>query len=88
MKLNVKKFQVGGELPAEEMPQESMPQEAPAQEQQAAEMVEQIVMQIAQQLQDPNLIMAVGQGLMEIAQQQAAPAEPQFRRKGGKIYFA
>lgn len=91
----VKKFQMGGEMPAEGAPEEGAPVEqapeaAPAEG--GEDPLMQLVQMAAQALQsnDPNLAMQVCQGLIQLVQQAqgGAPAEPETQpvfRKGGVL---
>lgn len=97
MKLNKKTIsflQEGGPVAPEEAaapaPAESAPVEgsAPSPEEQLQGMGLQLADMLLQQIGDPQAALVVLQIAAEAIQQQAAPAEPQFRRKGGKIYFA
>lgn len=91
MKLNIKKFQEGGPMGPEEqaapMPAEQAapaPAEAPAAggpEQQVMQMAQQI----AQQIGDPQIIMMLGNALIQIAQGAAQQAQPAYQMRGGKL---
>ena len=84
MKL-VKKFQQGG--PVEAVPAEAMPQEAPAQggaEEQMAQLAQQLVEMLLQQIGDPQAVMMVLQMAMEMLQGAAEQSQPVFK-KGGKL---
>ena len=85
--MKIKAYQEGGQVPA---------QGAPAQggaEEQLAQLAQQLVEMLMQQIGDPNAVMAVLQMAMEMLQQAAsqqpvgaAPEEGQaFMRKGGVI---
>lgn len=82
MKINIKKFQEGGEISAD--PQSG----APAPEQGAQDPLMQLVQMAAQalQAQDPNMAFQVCQALVQLAQGGggAPEGQPVFR-KGGKI---
>lgn len=87
--------QEGATMPAPEeaaapAPAEGAPVEggAPSPEEQLQGMGMQLADMLLQQIGDPQAALMVLQIAAEAIQQQAAPAEPQFRRKGGKIYFA
>ena len=67
--------------PAAEAPTES----APSPEEQLQGMAMELAQMLLQNLGDPQAALAVLQMAAEAIQQQAAPAEPQFRRRGGKI---
>lgn len=108
--MRLKKFQMGGPMPAEGMPAEGMPMEAGAEagamagaeagamagEAAGGDPVMQLVEMAMQALeaQDPQLAMAVCDGLIQLAQggpsapggePGAAPEEPVMMRKGGKM---
>lgn len=59
---------------------------APSPEEQLQGMGLQLADMLLQQIGDPQAALMVLQIAAEAIQQQAAPAEPQFRRQGGKIY--
>lgn len=59
---------------------------APSPEEQLQGMAMELAQMLLQNLGDPQAALAVLQMAAEAIQQQAAPAEPQFRRQGGKIY--
>ena len=91
--MRIKKFQEGGMVPAEE----GAPQEAPVQgggaEEQLAQLAQQLLEMLLQQLGDPQAVMMVLQMAAEMLQQAAsqqpvgAPQENTgFMRRGGKIY--
>lgn len=87
MKL-VKKFQQGG--PVEAAPAEAMPQEAPmgpeqgGAEEQMAQLAQQLVEMLLQQIGDPQAVMMVLQMAMEMLQGAAEQSQPVFK-KGGKL---
>ena len=92
MKINVRKFQEGGPMPAEEAPMEQAPAEGGAP---AGGSPEDALMQMAQlamqalQNQDCQAAMAVCQAFVEMIQAQqggggAAPEEPVYRA-GGRL---
>lgn len=58
---------------------------APSPEEQLQGMAMQLADMLLQQIGDPQAALMVLQMAAEAIQQQAAPAEPQFRRRGGKI---
>lgn len=93
MKLNIKKFQDGGAMAPEEQAGAPMPEGAPAPEQAPApaqggpeQQVQQMAMQIAQQIGDPQIIMMLAEALMQIAQGAAQQAQPAYQMRGGKMY--
>lgn len=80
--MRIKKFQEGGEAPmGEPMPQEQQPNEEQVM-QQIAQMAGEIIQQLG-----PEAAAMLAQAIMEMLQggNQAAPAEQQFMRKGGKL---
>ena len=87
--MKLRKYQMGGPAPA---PAEGAPVEggAPAQggaEEQMAQVAEQLLQMLLQELGDPNAVAAVLQMAMEMLQQAAGGAEqgqPVFK-KGGKM---
>ena len=89
--MKLRKYQMGGPAP-EAAPAEGVPVEggAPAQggaEEQMAQVAEQLVQMLLQELGDPNAVAAVLQMAMEMLQQAAGGAEqgqPVFK-KGGKM---
>lgn len=86
MKL-VKKFQQGGPVeaaPAEEVPMEGAPMEQGGAEEQMAQLAQQLVEMLLQQMGDPNAVMMVLQMAMEMLQGAAQQSQPVFR-KGGKL---
>lgn len=81
--------QEGAPVPA---PEEAAPaaegaptEGAPSPEEQLQGMAMELAQMLLQNLGDPQAALAVLQMAAEAIQQQAAPAEPQFRRRGGKI---
>lgn len=86
MKL-VKKFQQGGPVeaaPAEEVPMDGAPMEQGGAEEQMAQLAQQLVEMLLQQIGDPNAVMMVLQMAMEMLQSAAQQSQPVFR-KGGKL---
>lgn len=86
MKL-VKKFQQGGPVeaaPAEEVPVEGAPMEQGGAEEQMAQLAQQLVEMLLQQIGDPNAVMMILQMAMEMLQGAAQQSQPVFR-KGGKL---
>lgn len=86
MKL-VKKFQQGGPVeaaPAEEVPMEGAPMEQGSAEEQMAQLAQQLVEMLLQQIGDPNAVMMILQMAMEMLQGAAQQSQPVFR-KGGKL---
>lgn len=86
MKL-VKKFQQGGPVeaaPAEEVPMEGAPMEQGGAEEQMAQLAQQLVEMLLQQIGDPNAVMMVLQMAMEMLQGAAEQSQPVFK-KGGKL---
>ena len=87
MKL-VKKFQQGG--PVEATPAEAMPQEAPmgpeqgGAEEQMAQLAQQLLEMLLQQVGDPQAVMMILQMCMEMLQGAAEQQQPVFK-KGGKL---
>ena len=89
--MKIKAYQEGGAMPAE-----APVQEAPAQgggmEEQLAQLAQQLVQMLLQQLGDPQAVMMVLQMAAEMLQQAAQPVggAPEggqaFMRKGGKLY--
>ena len=93
MKLNKKVLfaQQGAEMPAapeeaQAAPVQETPAEAaPSPEEQLQALAIELANTLLQQIGDPQAALMVLQMAAEAIQQQAAPAEPQFRRRGGKI---
>ena len=91
MKL-VKKFQQGGPVeaaPAEAMPQEAhmeggAPMEQSGAEEQMAQLAQQLLEMLLQQVGDPQAVMMILQMCMEMLQSAAQQQQPVFR-KGGKL---
>lgn len=91
MKL-VKKFQQGGPVeavPADGAPVEAAPveggaPEAAGAEEQMAQLAQQLLEMLLQQVGDPNAVMMILQMCMEMLQSAAQQAQPVFRR-GGKL---
>ena len=90
--MQIKKFQEGGPMPAEAPVEQGAPAQGGAEEQ-LAQLAQQLVEMLLQQIGDPQAVMMVLQMAAEMLQgaaQQpvgAAPAEGQaFMRKGGKLY--
>lgn len=88
--MKLRKYQMGGPAP-EAAPAEGAPVEggAPAQggaEEQMAQVAEQLLQMLLQELGDPNAVAAVLQMAMEMLQQaaDAQQGQPVFK-KGGKI---
>ena len=86
---SIKKLQEGGPMPA--APEQGAPAQGGAEEQ-LAQLAQQLVQMLLQQIGDPQAVMAVLQMAMEMLQQAAqgpvgaAPEEGQaFMRKGGKL---
>lgn len=88
--MKLRKYQMGGPAPA---PAEGAPVEggAPAQggaEEQLAQVAEQLLQMLLQEIGDPNAVAAVLQMAMEMLQQSAgggAPQEAPVFKKGGKM---
>lgn len=59
---------------------------APSPEEQLQQIAGQLLDMLMQQVGDPQAVMAILQMAQEMLAQAAQPAEPQFRRQGGKIY--
>ena len=91
MKL-VKKFQQGGPVeavpaegaPVEEAPVEGGAPEAAGAEEQMAQLAQQLLEMLLQQVGDPNAVMVILQMCMEMLQGAAQQQQPVFRR-GGKL---
>ena len=91
----IKKFQQGGPAPVAEAAPEQAPMEAgaPAQggaEEQLAQVAQQLLQMLLQEIGDPNAVAAVLQMAMEMLQQVAqggagAPQEAPVFKKGGKL---
>jgi hypothetical protein len=88
----VKKFQDGGQMVAEQAPVEQAPVEGGqpgGAEEQLAQVAQQLLSMLLQELGDPNAVAAVLQMAMEMLQQAAqgggAPQEQPVFRRGGKI---
>lgn len=89
----IKKFQQGG--PVEAAPEQApVAQEAPMQggqggaEEQLAQVAQQLLQMLLQEIGDPNAVAAVLQMAMEMLQQAAqgsAPQEAPVFKKGGKL---
>lgn len=60
--------------------------DAPSPEDQLQQVAGQLLDMLMQQVGDPQAVMAILQLAQEMLAQAAQPAEPQFRRQGGKIY--
>ena len=76
MKLNIQRFQEGGQAPAPEMAQQGGPEE------QLMQMAQQIVQQLG-----PDAAGMLAQMILEMLQGAAAApqGQPQFAREGGKL---
>lgn len=89
----IKKYQAGGPVEAEPVqegaPVEAAPQGQPSAEEQLAQLAQQLLEMLLQQLGDPNAVAAVLQMAMEMlsqaAQQGSAPQEAPVFKKGGKL---
>lgn len=90
----IKKFQAGGAAPVAEAAPEQVPMEggAPAQggaEEQLAQVAQQLLQMLLQEIGDPNAVAAVLQMAMEMLQQVAqgggAPQEAPVFKRGGKL---
>lgn len=82
--MKVKKFQAGGQMPAEQMPAGGQPG---AQQTQGSpeEQIMAIAQQIIQQL-GPEGAAMLAQVIMQMLQQASQPqGQPQYQRKGGKL---
>lgn len=96
LRMRIKRFQQGGPveaMPAEGAPVESAPmgpEEASAPmeqggaEEQLAQLAQQLLEMLLQQIQDPQAVMMVLQMAMEMLQGAAQQGQPAFRR-GGKL---
>ena len=93
----IKKFQAGGAAPVAEAAPEQVPMEggAPVQggaqgaEEQLAQIAQQLLQMLLQEIWDPNAVAAVLQMAMEMLQQVAqgggAPQEAPVFKRGGKL---
>lgn len=90
----IKKFQAGGAAPVAEAAPEQVPVEggAPVQggaEEQLAQVAQQLLQMLLQEIGDPNAVAAVLQMAMEMLQQVAqgggAPQEAPVFKRGGKL---
>ena len=90
---SARKYQVGGAMadpnaaPAEGAPVEGAPAQGGAEEQ-LAQVAQQLLQMLLQEIGDPNAVAAVLQMAMEMLQQAAqgsAPQEQPVFKKGGKI---
>lgn len=89
----IKKFQQGGPVEAQPVEQAPVAQEAPVQggaEEQLAQVAQQLLQMLLQEIGDPNAVAAVLQMAMEMLQQAAqggagAPQEAPVFKKGGKL---
>lgn len=87
MQLNVKKFQEGGPVgPTPEAGPAPEPMSAPTPGPENPErQIMQLAQQIAQQIGDPNMIRALAEALMQIADSITTPAPPAYQMCGGKM---
>ena len=90
--MKLRKYQMGGAAPEAAPVQEGAPAEggAPAggAEEQLAQVAQQLVQMLLQEIGDPNAVAAVLQMAMEMLQQAAgggAPQEAPVFKKGGKL---
>lgn len=90
----IKKFQAGGAAPVAEAAPEQVPMEggAPVQggvEEQLAQIAQQLLQMLLQEVGDPNAVAAILQMAMEMLSQAAqgggAPQEAPVFKKGGKL---
>jgi hypothetical protein len=89
----IKKFQAGGAAPVAEAAPEQVPMEggAPAQggaEEQLAQIAQQLLQMLLQEVGDPNAVAAILQMAMEMlsqAAQSGVPQEAPVFKKGGKL---
>lgn len=89
----IKKFQQGGPVEAQPVEQAPVAQEAPVQggaEEQLAQVAQQLLQMLLQEIGDPNAVAAVLQMAMEMLSQAAqggagAPQEAPVFKRGGKI---
>lgn len=87
MKL-VKKFQQGGPveaMPAEGAPVEGAPMEQGGAEEQMAQLAQQLLEMLLQQVGDPQAVMMILQMCMEMLQGAAQQQQQPVFRKGGKL---
>lgn len=87
MKIQVKKFQQGGPVPeGVEAPMEGGAPQGGSAEEQLAQLAQELVQMLVQQLQDPNAVAAVLQMALQMISEAAggAQGQPVFR-KGGKL---
>lgn len=82
--------QEGAPMPAPEeqaapMGPEAGAEAAPSPEEQLQQVAGQLLDMLMQQIGDPQAVAAILQMAQEMLAQAAAPAQPQFQRRGGKL---
>ena len=77
--MKIKKFQMGGEMPAEQAPQGGQPAASP--EEQIMMMAQEIVSQLG-----PEGAMMLAEAIAQMVQQAGAPQQaPAYAKKGGRL---
>ena len=77
--MKIKKFQMGGEMPAEQAPQGGQPAAGP--EEQIMMMAQEIVSQLG-----PEGAMMLAEAIAQMVQQVGAPQQaPAYAKKGGRL---
>ena len=89
----IKKFQQGGPVEAQPVEQAPVAQEAPMRggaEEQLAQVAQQLLQMLLQEIGDPNAVAMVLQAALEMLSQasQGAPQEAPVFKKGGKLVKA
>lgn len=97
--MKLKYLQDGGQMAPEEQggapaPETAAPEQggAPAQgggspEEAIMQVAAQLVESLMQQVQDPAIVAQILQAALQLLQQAAAPQQPTFQRRGGKVYL-
>ena len=83
----LKKFQEGGEMPAEAPVQETPVEGAPAQggDEALMQVAQQLVEMLMQQIGDPQAVTAVLQAALEMVAGAAQEAQPTYQKLGGRL---
>lgn len=83
----LKKFQEGGEMPAEAPVQEAPVEGAPAQggDEALMQVAQQLVEMLMQQIGDPQAVAAVLQAALEMVAGAAQEAQPTYQKLGGRL---
>lgn len=92
--MKIKYLQDGGQMdPAQKAPAQAAPEQggAPAQGGSPEEAIMQIAAQLVeglmQQVQDPAIVAQILQAAQDLLAQAAAPQQPTFQRRGGKLFI-